>query len=225
MRSWTDDRKLSESMKKRNIAHYTVPRTKYEYTTITWNEYMRNVYDGYVTTRSSIIPVTTIESKTYWLLGSFHDYPRYICMDFGGNCVMKEGRETNRQSPFGCAITELYEESKGLLTQTILKSIGVLDLTQLHIYVGRTKDSKIVDSVRPNPSERKTVQKNIGEKVFFFFVPVDYEEVKGIINVFNNTPDVDEKLGPIDLYSETDIFSRKILTTHHLTDFVNNLTD
>lgn len=224
MQRWTDDRKLSESMKKQNIAHYTIPRTKYEYATISWDDYMRNVYDGYVTIRSSIIPVTTIESKTHWLLGSFHDYPKYICMDFGGSCVLKEGRERNRQSPFGCAMAELHEEGKGLLTQVILRSIGVLSVDKLHIYVGKT--SQQADPSLSKPNERtKNVPKKIEEKVFFFFVPVDYEEIKAIINIFNDTPDINEKLGPLGLYSETDIFSRKILTTHHLTDFINNLTE
>ena len=205
MRKWTDDRKLSTKEKDKKIIKYTQPKIKYEYSTITWDDYMRNKYDGYKTIRSSIIPIASINDKTHWLLGSFHDYPRYICMDFGGSCIIEEGREINRQFPFGCAINELHEESKGLLTQVILKNIGITDPNQLHIYVGKAR--------RPET------------KVFFFFVPVDYEEIKSIIDIFNSTPDIDEKLGPIDFYSEEDIFTSKILTTHHLTDFIDNLTN
>lgn len=205
MRNWNDERKLSQQEREKNIIKYTRPKVRYEYSMISWNDYIGNKYDGYATVRSSIIPVTTINDETYWLLGSFHDYPGYICTDFGGNCVFKDRKEKNRQTPFGCAITEVHEESKGLLTQTMLKNIGMLDEDKFHIYVGKSN--------RPD------------EKVFFFFVPIDYEEAKAIIYIFNNSPNIDEKFGPLDLYKEKDIFEGKILTTHNLTDFVDNLTD
>jgi hypothetical protein len=204
MRNWTDDNGLSKKEKERNIIRYTVPKKNYQYEKITWDDYIRNKHDGYVNVRSSIIPVTVVNDEDYWLLGSFHDYPNYICSDFGGSCILKEGRERNKQAPFGCAITELHEESKGLLTQIILKSIGTTQKEDLQIYLGK--------ATRPE------------EKLFFFFVPVNYEEVRPIIDLFNNTPDIDEKFGPLAFYHQDDILKKKVLTTHHLTDFINFLT-
>lgn len=203
MKKWTDDRNLSSEEKAKKIKRYTQPKKRFKYNRISWDSYIRDEYDGYQTERSSFIPVTRINYQTYWLLGSFHDYPKEICMDFGGSCLLRQGKERNRQSPFGCAISELHEESKGLLTQNILKNIGILKKDSFHIYVGKDSLSKI--------------------KVFFFFIPFDYNETKNLINTFNTTPDVKEKLGPMDIYLEKDILNQKCLTTNYLTDFVNFL--
>ena len=42
--------------------------------------------------------------------------------------------------------------------------------------------------------------------------------MKELINKFNIIPDTDKKFGPIDFYSEEDIFNKKVLTTSNLTD-------
>ena len=165
---------------------------------------MNKTTDGLQMVRSGIIPYLIHENKIHWLLGSFHDYPNEILMDFGGSCVTKRGANENK-SPFGCAIQELEEESKGLLTQNILKMIGSTDPNMFHIYVGK------------NHRENK--------KVYFFFVPIIYAEVYQIMLNFNNTPDRDEKLGPMGIYPDTEIFEGRYLTTHNLTDFVNSLKE
>ena len=199
MKKWSVDTQLSEQDKRKKIKLYTSPKKNFDYQMISWDQYIRNEIDGYMV-RSSIIPVTSIRGRTYWLLGSFHDYPREIVADFGGNCFIKEGSAAT-ETPFGCAIRELNEESKGLLTQVILKNIGLLDSKSFHIYLGKFRKQRVV----------------------FFFVPFVMGEVENIIKQFNEMPDIDEKLGPLDLYLEMDIFDQKYLTSNYLTDFVNFL--
>ena len=201
----SDDRLLNERQRADKIVKYTVPKSnkKFSYRRISWDKYMRNEYDGFFSVRSSIIPLTTIDDKLYWLLGSFHDYPRYILADFGGGCVINQGRERSRQSPFSCAITEVHEESKGLLTQPILKMIGSLNSDDFQIYEGKNYNTK--------------------EKLYFFFIPLFYNDIAEIPNIFNNSPDIKEKLGPLDFYLESDIYDKKYLTTYNLTNFIDYL--
>lgn len=212
MRVWGDDRKLSDVEKQRKIESYTIPKKTYNYSNATWDDYISNKWDGYRTIRSSIIPITVIDGKTYWILGSFHDYPRYILTDFGGNCVLQEGKETNRQTAFGCAILEVHEESKGLLTQMILRNIGLIEKQTMEIYIGKINNSR----------------RGQDDKVYFFFVPVNYEEIKQVIETFNSTSDISEKFGPLDFYEEEVLLSKtekQFLTSFNLTDLIKHLSN
>ena len=104
------------------VEDYTIPVTKYDYRRLSWDDYMSNKYNGYRTARSSIIPIVwpNDNDETYWLLGSFWDYPKEILSDFGGDCRMwdppaikgqgvPKSQERNRQAPFGCVMIELFD--------------------------------------------------------------------------------------------------------------------
>ncbi len=182
--------------------NYTIPRTKYKYELVSWEHFMNNTGDNYKTVRSSFIPYVIKDKKRYFVLGSFHDYPRDILMDFGGSCILSPRNLRNYQHPFGCAMLELNEESKGLLVKPVLKSLGT---SSPYIFKG-------IDHKRR-------------EYVWFVMVKLNYPEAKDIIDVFDKTPLVlkGEKLGPLDLYLEADIYSKKYRTSRNLTDFMNYL--
>ena len=194
---------------------YTIPRKKYDYKKVSWDEYMSNTYDGLVTIRSSFIPYSVKNGKTYWLLGSFHDYPRDILADFGGSCIIYdppmqylrkgENQIKNYQHQFGCAMLEVFEESKGFLTQPILKSLGENDKNKFIIYKGENRRDR--------------------EKIYFFFVPLNYNEIDNMLNTINTTrSSTKERFGPIDFYLESEMYSRKYRTSRNLTDFLDWLT-
>ena len=193
---------------------HTSPKTRYFYEEVSWEEFLDNRYTGNYTIRSSFIPYFLgPDGMKYWVLGSFSDYPRDILMDFGGTCITyvpplsKKERargdyqESHYQHQFGCALTELNEESKGLLVKPVLRSLGVGNGVQ--VYRGKYRD----------------------EYVWFVMVPVNYNEMVNIVNVFVNTPNVltKEKLGPLGFYAEMDIINKKHRTSRNLTDFVNYL--
>lgn len=192
---------------------YTRPKTEYKYEIVPWEAYLDNTYTGYKSVRSSFIPYVMIDNEKYWLLGSFHDFPRDILMDFGGSCILwdppkqyAQGRSQmrNYQHQFGCAMLELNEESKGLLVQPVLRSLGTVKPT---VYRGT--------------DERKK------EYVWFVMVPLPYEAVGGIPGLFVDAPYVlqGEKLGPLDFYKESDVINpdSKYRTARNLTDFVSYL--
>ena len=174
--------------------------------------FMDNTYDIYKTVRSSFIPYVTINNERYWVLGSFHDFPKDILMDFGGTCIIwdppkkllsrGQQQKSHYQHQFGCAILELQEESKGLLVKPVLKSLGT---QPIDVFLGTNDFHK--------------------EYVWFVMVPLDYQEVKNIVNIFDKTVDVNkaEKLGPMGIYKESDILNKKFRTSRNLTDFVNYL--
>ena len=215
VRNKNNNRNVRLSAKEKRAIGYTTPKVRYRYELTNWNDYMANKYDGYRNIRSSFIPVTTINDETYWLLGSFWDYPNDILADFGGSCKMWEppaikgkpvpkSQERNRQAPFGCAMIELHEESKGLLDQPILRSLGILDKNGFQIYQGKDDRRK--------------------EKVYFMFIPLNYEEVKDIPTIFETLPNPEtEKFGPLGFYKETDILQNKFRPTRNLQDFINFL--
>ena len=191
---------------------HTIPRDSYEYEMVSWKLFLGNTYDGYKTVRSSFIPYVMINNEKYWLLGSFHDYPKDILADFGGSCIifnpprnqLKRGQSQSRyyQHQFGCAMLELNEESKGLLVQPVLKSLGEKEPT---IYRGVNHKRK--------------------EYVWFVMVGLVHDTNKNIPNVFEKVPYVlkGEKLGPLDFYKEFDILNNKYRTSRNLTDFVRYL--
>lgn len=201
----TDDTGLSEREREKKIKYYTTPRNNFKYSKITFDEYMNNIDDGYATTRSGIIPMVHYRGRNYWLLGSFHDYPGKLLMDFGGGTLINEkvaGKfEKNRQTPFGGAMLELQQESKGLLTLPVLKSLGSYKKEEIEVYVGKDYNSKT--------------------KVYFLIVFLPLEEVVGIPKKFSETPDADEAFGPMGFYEESEIINKKYLTTHVLTSFID----
>lgn len=197
-------------------ALYTHPSTKYMYEIMPWEAFIDGTYTGYKSIRSSFIPYVVREGVRYWVLGSFHDFPRDILMDFGGSCIMwdppkkyAQGRRQmrNYQHQFGCAMLELNEESKGLLVQPVLKSLGT---TKPVVYRGTDEMKK--------------------EYVWFVIVELtDDPEIRDIGPRFEEAPYVlkDEPLGPVDFYKETDILGTDspYRTSKNLTDLVNYLRD
>jgi len=189
---------------------YTVPTTQYEYRKMPWEAFLDNTYTGYKSVRSSFIPYVVQNGIRYWVLGSFHEYPRDILMDFGGSCIIwdppkkyAQGRRQRRdyQHQFGGAMLELNEESKGLLVQPVLRSLGT---TKPDVYRGTCEKKK--------------------EHVWFVMVELEYEEVSEIVRVFDDAPYIlkDEPLGPIDFYKESIVLQKKspYRTSKNLTDFV-----
>lgn len=194
---------------------YTIPKVKYTYRPVEWEVFLANIYDGYKTVRSSFIPYVVIGEERYWLLGSFHDFPRDILMDFGGSCIIwdppkKIARRRSIQQKayfqhqFGCAMLELNEESKGLLVQPVLRSLGTV---KPDVYRGTNTNRK--------------------EYVWFVMVQLNYKEIANIEAEFEGAPLVlkGEKLGPLGFYKESDILrpDGPYRTTRNLTDLVNYL--
>jgi len=192
---------------------YTIPKTIYNYQIVPWEAFLDNTYTGYKSVRSSFIPYVNILNERFWLLGSFHDFPRDILMDFGGSCVLwdppkefAQGRyqSKNYQHQFGCAFLELNEESKGLLVQPVLKSLGT---SKPVVYRGTDDKTK--------------------EHVWFVMVELEYESVKNITRDFDAAPYVlkGEELGPLDFYKEVELLDikSKYRTARNLTDFINYL--
>lgn len=195
---------------------HTSPKVKYIYEEVTWENFLDNRYTGKKTIRSSFIPYFFgQDGLKYWVLGSFVDYPQDILTDFGGTCIIYDPplkkkqrdrgvlQQEHYQHQFGCALTELNEESKGLLVKPVLKSLGVGVGVQVYRGYDRIKN----------------------EYVWFVMVPVNYDEVSNVINMFPDTPNVlkKEKLGPLGFYAEVDMINKKHRTSRNLTDFVNYL--
>ena len=192
---------------------YTQPTTEYEYVKMPWEAFLDNTYTGYKAVRSSFVPYVVHNGNRYWVLGSFHDYPKDILTDFGGSCIIwdpprkyAQDRRQRRdyQHQFGGAMLELNEESKGLLVQPVLKSLG----TQKPVVYRGTYEKK-------------------KEHVWFVMVELDYEETLNVVSKFADAPYVlkDEPLGPIDFYKESLIVKSDspYRTSKNLTDFVGYL--
>ncbi len=210
----TDRSQLTtEPKEQRPGDNYTRPKVKYEYRNVTWEEFISDRYTGYKSVRSSFIPIVIIDEERHWLLGSFHDFPNDILMDFGGSCIKWDpprkyahGRtqSKNFQHQFGCAMLELNEESKGLLVQPVLHSLGT---NKPVVYRGTNRDRK--------------------EYVWFVLVQLPYEKVTNIPHEFEVSPYVheEEKLGPLGFYKEREILGKNFQhrTAQNLTDFINYL--
>lgn len=195
-------------------SEYTQPKTEYYYEKVPWEAFLDNTYTGYKTIRSSFIPFVKRNGKCYWVLGSFHDYPKDILTDFGGSCIhwdpprqyIQKGQKQmrNYQHQFGGAMVELYEESKGLLVQPVLGSLAK----------NKPKVFRGTDDIKK-------------EYVWFVMVELDYENIKNIGKQFQKTPYVseDEEFGPIDFYEESHILTGKYRSSRNLNDFINFLTN
>ena len=192
---------------------HTIPKTRYKYERVPFETFMANKYDGYKTIRSSFIPYTYTETDKYWFLGSFSDFPKDILTDFGGTCIIYDPpkkklssgqkQKLNYQHQFGCAMLELNEESKGLLVQPVLESLGIGE--GVEIYRGRNDYSK--------------------EYVWFVLVPLHFRDVLDVVENFDHVPLVlkKEKLGPLGLYREIDLLEKRYRTSKNLTDFIDYL--
>ena len=211
--NWSRNSPKPETENYKNGNGYTIPKVKYTYQSVPWEVFIDNTYDTYKTVRSSFIPYVMIDDERYWVLGSFHDYPKDILMDFGGSCIIfdppkkylkKNQRQLRHyQHQFGCAMLELNEESKGLLVKPVMSSLGNGD--GVSVYRGSDKEKR--------------------EYVWFVMVPLDYDEVKNVIGKFDDAPYVlkGEKLGPLDVYKESEMLNKTHRTSRNLTDFVNYL--
>ncbi len=201
---------------KTDETQYTNPKTEYKYHMVPWEAFLDSTYTGYKSIRSSFIPYIHINGERHWVLGSFHDYPRDILMDFGGSCIhwdpprkyVQKGQKQmrNYQHQFGCAMLELNEESKGLLVQPVLRSLGT---AKPIVYRGTDEKKR--------------------EYVWFVMVPLVYEEIKNIGSEFEKAPYVtdDEEFGPVDFYKESEFLdgTGNFRTTRNLTDFIRFLKE
>lgn len=169
----------------------------------------------YKLVRSSIIPFVKINGENYWLLGSFHDYKdpnNLILADFGGKCEKIDEKQKNILTleledekiyyfscqALNCALRELNEESRGVLTEIVNEEI---------------QNSKNIVLFEGTHYKKK-------EMVTFLFMFLDYEKVKDVPNKFNLVPKKGEKLGGLNFYRQSDILNKKYRTSKNLTDLI-----
>src|SRR5665647_350318 len=135
---------------KHNLIHWLLPNIQYKYSEIT-NE--GRTQNDYKILRSGIIPVVTLDGNNYWMLGSFHDYPS----NQPDPILTDFGGTCKNEEPLSCAVRETKEESRGLLNGPIINAV---EKGNYVIFEGS-------DDVNKN-------------KIFYYIVFVDYEEVKDI---------------------------------------------
>ena len=155
--------------------------------------------------RSSIIPVVNIDGVNHWILGSFADYAdteNPILSDFAGRC---ESFDLKEKCPVtACAMRELEEESKGLLTKIVTEAMK--NPRNVAVFEGVNEEKK--------------------EVLYFIFVSLKYEDTKEIPYQFLQTDmsemnkNKKEKLGPIAFYKQSDVKNFKFRTAKNLTDFI-----
>lgn len=191
-----------------NLRKWTIPEVNYVYRELPYTGINGNYGENdksqkdYKMLRSSIIPIINMDGENYWLLGSFHDYVGIgdpILTDFGGR------KEKKTETPLDCALRELKEESKGLLTEPVLKALSYKgNDRKVTVFEGRDDENK--------------------QKIYFFIVVLNYNDVKDIPKRFEKVPYLTkEKLGPINFYPQNSIRSRGLRTSKNLTDFVSYL--
>lgn len=210
-----------------NLRKWTIPEVNYVYKEIPYvginGDYGVKEND-YKLVRSSIIPIINMDGENYWLLGSFHDYVGIgdpILTDFGGR------KEKKTETALDCALRELKEESKGLLTVPVLDALNYKDslFPKSKPQNNKGQNNKKSLSVR----ERKVTvfegrDDENKQKIFFFIVVLNYNDVKDIPKKFEKMPYLTkEKLGPINFYPQNAIRSRGLRTSKNLTDFVSYL--
>ena len=183
------------------LVGWLLPDVRYEYKQVKQEEMCKDKYKQYKLFRSSIIPVVNIEGVNHWILGSFADYAdteNPILSDFAGRC---ESFDLKEKCPVtACAMRELEEESKGLLT-------------------------KYVTEAMKNP-RNVAVFEGVNEVLYFIFVSLKYEDVEKVPAQFSQTDmsemnkNKKEKLGPIAFYKQSDVKNFKFRTAKNLTDFI-----
>jgi len=205
------------------LLDWTLPRINYKYELFEMNNILEyNKYcsrNNYKIVRSSIIPVVKINNENHWILGTFHDYKdqeNLIIADFGGKCEKEDETKQNilgfepeetyyfRCKPLNCALRELEEESRGVLTKIIKERIQ--NYQNIVVFEGSNYNRK--------------------EKIYFMFVLLDYNEVKDAPYNFQQKKQKEkkgEKLGNINFFPQNDIFSRKLRTSRDLTDLITNI--
>ena len=214
IRKWVEGNRQPE-----NLTTWMIPSEYYEYKEVNQN-FAKSNYENYRVGRSGIIPVVRIDKNNLWLLGSFWENFKEgrILTDFGGKCENitnkdkrysktkdkgkeKEKEVINAESPLECALREMREETKGLLNKPIENAIQKGTYT---IFEGSNGEKQ--------------------RRIYFYFVFIDYEDVKDIPDLFLTTPKtVSERLGPLNFYKQSDILSRRYRTARNLTDFVSFL--
>lgn len=123
-------------------------------------------------TRSGIIPYTRInnletdEVEELWLLGTL---PSGRLSDFGGGCNILEG-----ELSYECIIREVDEESNGLLTDVVARSLDDAFVR------GIEKDEDINDLIIWRWKSRQQKGKDTTNVDYLVFIPVDYEELAEI---------------------------------------------
>ena len=193
------------------LVGWLLPDVRYEYKQVKQEEMckFRNSETAknkqYKLFRSSIIPVVNIDGVNHWILGSFADYAdteNPILSDFAGRC---ESYDLKEKCPVtACAMRELEEESKGLLTKYVTEAMT--NPRNVAVFEGVNEDKK--------------------EKVYFIFVSLKYEDTKEVPSQFSKTDmseinkNKKEKLGPIAFYKQSDVKNFKFRTAKNLTDFI-----
>lgn len=211
IRKWVDGNRQRD-----NLIDWMIPVEVFQYReiapdTLLYNQ-ERNINDRRApkTWRSGIIPVVKIQGEQYWILGSFWESfaAGRILTDLGGKC------KWNKESPLVCALRETKEETKGLLNPIIEKTIE------------KGKESYTIF---------EGYNKKRNQNIYFYFVFVDYEDVKDIPYQFSQIYELpvkdkngkfnkgEERLGPLGFYKQSDILNRKERTARNLTDFVSFL--
>ena len=187
------------------LVGWLLPDVRYEYKQVKQEELCKDKYKKYKLFRSSIIPIVNIDGVNHWMLGSFADYAdtgNPILSDFAGRC---ESYDLKEKCPVtSCAMRELEEESKGLLTKYVTEAM---------------KNPRNVDVFEGINEEKKEV-------LYFIFVSLKYEDVYQVPAQFSQTDmselnkNKKEKLGPIAFYKQSDVKNFKFRTAKNLTDFI-----
>ena len=103
-----------------------------------------------------------------------------------------------------CAMRELEEESKGLLTNIVRDAMK--NVRNVAVFEGVNEEKR--------------------EKIYFLFVSLKYEDTSEIPRLFSQTDmsemnkNKKEKLGPIAFYKQSDVKNFKFRTAKNLTDFI-----
>lgn len=213
IRKWVDGNRQRD-----NLINWMIPVEEFQYREISPETLLYNQERNsrIKTWRAGIIPVVKIGGEQHWLLGSFWENfsAGRILTDLGGKC---KNQGNNKESPLSCALRETREETKGLLNPVIEKAI----------YNSQEK--------KGNYTIFEGYNKKRNQNIYFYFVFVDYEDVKDIPYQFSQIYELpikdkngkfqkgEERLGPLGFYKQSDILNRKERTARNLTDFVSYL--
>lgn len=220
------------------LIEWILPSIRYRYNIVPYDELCKN--DGYELVRSSIIPIFLLNNRYYWFLGSFHDYDSTnnntnnpILADFAGKC---DKRDLNISScpAIACALRELREETKNLLTRVIERELyekEKYNKDNVVVFKGTYEGEKFDDNKKKNVMTK--------EKIFFTFVLVNYNDVRDIPHLFDEKLEreereterkrargervIKERLGPLNFYRQGYLRQYRYRTSKNLTDFLKYL--